>query len=80
MIPQNYQQWRHCIVNECRIELTPLYIQQRLQVLNDKSHQETKRLTFLYGKTHLEKLITWFNAAACEALTAAPGKAAPGFH
>ena len=80
MIPQNYQQWRHCIVNECRIELTPLYIQQRLEVLNDNSHQETKRLTFLYGKNHLERLINWFNVAVHEVQTSTPGGSTTGLH
>lgn len=64
MIPRNYQEWHHCIVNECRIELTEQFIQQRLDVLNNSSHQETRRLIHLYGQEHLEKLITWFTAAA----------------
>lgn len=66
MIPQTYQEWHHCIVSECRIELTEEFIQQRLDVLNNKTHQETRRMVSLYGKAHLEKLIIWFTTASKE--------------
>lgn len=67
MIPKNYQTWRNCIVNECGIALTSDFIQQRLDVLRNPTHQETKRLVSLYGQQHLEKLIFWFDIAAEEA-------------
>ncbi|MBK0093597.1 hypothetical protein IBT49_25420 [Erwinia sp. S63] len=63
MIPQTYQEWHHCIVDECRIELTEEFILQRLDIMKNKAHQETRRMISLYGKMHLEKLITWFTAA-----------------
>ncbi|EPY9770969.1 TPA: hypothetical protein N2R65_004541 [Klebsiella variicola] len=64
MIPKTYNEWENCIVNDCGIELTDSFIQQRLDVLNNESHHETKRLLSLYGKPHLEKLIRWFTTAA----------------
>lgn len=64
MIPRTYKEWHHCIVNECGIPLTQEYIQQRLDVLNNNTHQETRRLVSLYGQAHLAKLIEWFSAAA----------------
>lgn len=67
MIPDTYQEWRDCIVNDCGIALTETFIQQRLDILKSESHQETKRLVSLYGKAHLEKLIAWFTAAGTEA-------------
>ena len=69
MIPQSYKEWHHCIVYECRIELTEEFIQKRLEVLNIETHQETRRLISLYGKGHLDKLITWFTAASKEKAT-----------
>ena len=64
MIPQSYKEWHHCIVNECRIELTEEFIQKRLDVLNNKTHQETRRLIYLYGISHIARLIIWFTAAS----------------
>ena len=69
MIPKSYSEWHHCIVNECKIDLTTEFISQRLAVLNNPTHQETKRLISLYGKDHHNKLISWFNTANSESVS-----------
>jgi len=62
-IPQNYEEWRHCIIVDCGLELTPDYISERLSSLaNDKDYY-TQKFVKLYGKPHLTKVIEWFKQA-----------------
>ena len=62
-IPENYQQWRHCILVECGLELTEEYIVQRIIALQDESQYYTQQFTKLYGPEYLQKVITWFQQA-----------------
>ena len=49
-LPQNYQEWQHCITVDCGINLTPDYVNQRLLALNDKKDYHTKKFVKLYGE------------------------------
>lgn len=63
IIPQSYEQWRHCIIKECGIDLTPDYIDQQLALLEDKADHYTQQFVRLYGPKHLENVLTWFAQA-----------------
>jgi len=63
VLPKNYQEWKHCITVECGIELTPSYISQRLSALNNKKDHHTQNFVKLYGESHLQSVIDWFNQA-----------------
>ena len=60
MIPETFEQWRACIVNDCKIHLTPEFAAQRLAVYQDRQHVETKKFIELYGEQHLNNVIAWF--------------------
>ncbi len=62
-IPRNYDEWRHCIEHWCGIELRPEFIARRLQALNDRGDDHTRRLLECYGEDHLQALIGWFERA-----------------
>jgi len=60
MIPQTFEQWKNCIVNDCKINLTKDFAQQRLVVYQDKKNNETQKFVSLYGEQHLQNIINWF--------------------
>ncbi|MGD1847953.1 MAG: hypothetical protein ACFB10_21375 [Salibacteraceae bacterium] len=59
MIPQTFEEWRNCIVNDCKINLTQQFAQQRLTIYQDANHPETKKFKSLYGQEHLDRVIHW---------------------
>jgi hypothetical protein len=61
MIPQTFEQWKNCIVNDCKINLTKEFASQRLAVYQDKQNPETMKFIALYGEQHLQNIINWFN-------------------
>ncbi|CAM4237470.1 hypothetical protein [Kerstersia similis] len=66
-IPRTYEQWRHCIVHECGIPLTAGYIAQRLATWRNPDTEETRRFRRLYGDTHWQAILAWFERAGREA-------------
>ena len=64
MIPETYNEWTNCIVNECKITLTQEFAQQRLKIYQDSNSWETQRFISLYGDAHLKNVIVWFSQAA----------------
>lgn len=64
MIPHTFDQWRDCIVNDCKIEFTSAFIQKRLAIYQDPNNTETKKFKELYGEQHLQNVIRWLNQAA----------------
>lgn len=67
MIPRNFDEWKNCIVNDCKIELTKTFVQQRLSVYENTNHPETKKFEKLYGRQHLDNIIYWYKKAREEA-------------
>ena len=61
MIPQTFDEWKHCIINDCKINLTKEFALQRLEVYQDKNHSETKKFVSLYGEQHLNNVILWYS-------------------
>lgn len=61
MIPQTFGDWENCIENDCKINLTKGFADQRLAVYTNKNNPETQKFISLYGKQHLLNIISWFN-------------------
>jgi len=59
MIPQTFDAWRNCIINDCKINLTKDFAQQRLAVYQNVAHPETKKFVSLYGEQHLQNIVMW---------------------
>lgn len=60
MVPQTFEQWKQCIIHDCKIDLTKEFAQQRLVIYQDRKHPETDKFIRLYGERHLNNFITWF--------------------
>ena len=54
MIPHTFEEWKSCIINDCKIDLTVDFAQKRLSVYKDRNNQETKKFVALYGEQHLK--------------------------
>lgn len=63
LIPETYEQWRHCITVLCNQPLTPDYIEARIKALNDPRDYMTQKLIELYGKQQYAKTLQWFERA-----------------
>jgi len=59
MIPQTFNEWTNCIVNDCKINLTKDFATQRLAVYQDNENFETQKFISLYGEQHLKNIIQW---------------------
>ncbi|CAA6798382.1 MAG: Unknown protein [uncultured Aureispira sp.] len=59
MIAQSFEEWRSCIENDCKIQLTKAFAQKRLSVYLNRKEAETQKFISLYGEQHLENIITW---------------------
>ena len=66
IIPQNYDEWHHCITVECGLELTPEYIQSRITSLQDSKDFRTQQFVRLYGEAHRTNVLGWFTQAQKE--------------
>lgn len=64
MIPQTFNDWKNCIVNECKINLTREFATKRLAVYQDNKNAETQKFISLYGEQHLQNIISWFNQSS----------------
>ncbi len=60
MIPQSFEQWVNCITNDCKINLTPEFAQQRLAIYENQEHAETQKFIEMYGEQHLANIINWY--------------------
>lgn len=63
IIPQNYEEWHHCIVVECRLKLTPDFIEQRITALQNSGEYYTQQFIKLYGPQHHQRVLGWFMQA-----------------
>lgn len=61
MIPQTFEEWKNCIVNDCKINLTKGFAKERLSVYQDPQNKETQKFVALYGEQHLQNVINWFS-------------------
>lgn len=66
VVPQTYEQWRRCIIVNCRVQLTRPYIESRLLALDDAESAENRNFRRLYGDPHFESVRKWFRQALSE--------------
>jgi hypothetical protein len=59
MIPQTFNDWKNCIANDCKINLTKEFAAKRLAIYQDKQNPETHKFIALYGEVHLQNVINW---------------------
>lgn len=64
MIPQDFDNWKDCIQNKCKIRLTAEFAKQRLAIYNNQELRETQRFIELYGQEHYERIKEWFGKIA----------------
>lgn len=65
-IPQNYDEWKHCITVICGIQLTPDYVKQRIAALEDLSDDHTRQFIKSWGQEHHGRTVAWFQRASKE--------------
>ncbi len=63
MLPLTFKDWKNCIINDCKIDLTKNFIEKRLAIYQNKNNNETKKFISLYGEQHLHNIINWLNAS-----------------
>jgi len=61
--PTTYQQWRTCITVHCGIPLEPAYVAERIAILGDDQHPETRRFVASHGAEHRDRVLSWFKRA-----------------
>lgn len=70
-IPATYEEWKHCIIEDCGLKLTPDYISERISALNNEQDEHTRQFVKLYGTQHLKQVISWFMQAQTQETAAA---------
>ncbi len=60
LIPENYEQWYHCITTICQQPMTLVYIDERLKALNNPDDDMTQKFIELYGNQQRYKTLKWF--------------------
>jgi hypothetical protein len=66
MIPHSYDEWKKCIVEDCKIKLSQDFVARRLKIYHDKNNPETRQFVKLYGEPHLNNIIYWLERCAKE--------------
>ena len=63
LIPENYDEWQHCITVLCRQPLTEKYIDERITALTDTNDYMTQKFVELYGERQRLQTLDWFKQA-----------------
>lgn len=66
VVPNSYEDWKHCITVACGISLTPGYVNERVAALSNKSDHHTQRFIEQWGQAHHQRTLAWFRQAAAE--------------
>lgn len=66
IIPETYEEWRHCILVECGLNLTKPFIEKRITALQNKKEHYTQQFIKRYGQRHHLQVLNWFTKAAEE--------------
>lgn len=74
-LPQDFQEWRHCIEVLCRIPLTRAYVAQRREELSHLRNRMDQKFVELYGEQHLGRVRAWFEQVWEEQSFASDGAA-----
>ena len=60
IIPETYEEWRHCITVDCGLEFTNNFVDRRIAALEDNSQHYTQQFIRRYGKQHHQSVLSWF--------------------
>lgn len=60
MIPRSFEEWRDCIENQCKIQITRDFALKRIVILKDRKQKETQKFIELYGEAHWKNTLHWF--------------------
>ncbi len=63
IIPTSFEEWRHCIIVECGLELTPSFIEERIISLQNLKLHHSQQFLKRYGQAHHQRVIGWFKKA-----------------
>ena len=63
---KTYEDWKHCIIKLCRIELTEGFVKERLAELRDADCYSTQKFVSSWGDRHRKQVIAWFEQAQDE--------------
>ena len=66
MVPTSFEQWKDCIVNDCKIKLTEDFVARRLRVYKARRNPETRKFIELFGEQHLNNIIYWLEKSSQE--------------
>ncbi|MCL6414818.1 hypothetical protein MIB92_04070 [Aestuariirhabdus sp. Z084] len=62
-IPNNYDEWHHCITVECGLKLTPALIKERISSLQDANDFKNRQFMVLYGAHYQQQILASFQQA-----------------
>lgn len=62
-IPQNYEEWEHCITVTCGIPLTRDYVAGRIAALENGKDFHTRKFIERWGRAHHARTLDWFRKA-----------------
>lgn len=60
IIPQTFEEWKHCIIVECSLKLTPDFINKRIDSLQNSNEYHTQQFIRLYGQEYHQRVLNWF--------------------
>lgn len=60
MIPRTFEEWKNCIVNDCKVNLTKEFAEQRIAIYQNLNNKETMVFISLYGEAYLQNIIQWY--------------------
>ncbi|MBE8712818.1 hypothetical protein [Sphingobacterium hungaricum] len=69
VIPKNFEEWKICITDKCKIKLTAEFAENRLAVYSDENIPETQRFVKLYGIEHLQNIRRWLSTILSDNIT-----------
>ena len=62
-VPTTYEEWEHCITVKCDIPLTPAYLAERIEALQNTNDFHTQKFIEQWGQEHLDQTLAWFQQA-----------------
>ncbi|WP_153770656.1 hypothetical protein [Labrenzia sp. CE80] len=69
---RTYDDWKHCIVEICKVPLSTDYVTARLQELRDEQNFNTRKFIKSWGEQHRQQVVAWFEQAEIELSQAVP--------
>lgn len=63
LFPQDYNAWKHCIVQDCGIKLTRSFVEARLAILTNESSEEFQKFAQKYGHEWSSRVVSYFKQA-----------------